>query len=107
MLIVAPLTALLLTACLVTPTHHGSEFVVAPALPLIVELDVEPYYYQNGYYYYYSNERWSYSNARSGPWRELPRSHYPKEVRFKGDRDRGRRGQDHDRRNGDRDRDRD
>ena len=106
MLIVVPFTALLLTACVVTPTHHGG-LLVAPALPLIVELGTEPYYYQSGYYYHYNNDRWSYSNARSGPWSDLPRSHYPKEVRFTGGHDdRGRRGHDRDRRDGDRDRDR-
>jgi hypothetical protein len=76
--------------------------VVAPALPLVVELGAEPYYYQGGYHYYYDNNRWSYSNSRSGPWTDLPRSHYPKETRFKGrgdGRGEGRgEGQDHDRR---------
>lgn len=98
MLIVAPLAALLLTACVVAPARHGSGLVVAPALPLIVELGVEPYYYQGGYYYFYNNNRWSYSNSRSGPWMDLPRSHYPKEIRRKrGDHDQGR-GQVWDRR---------
>jgi len=98
MLIVASLTALLLTACVVAPADHGSGMVMAPPLPLIVELGVEPYYYQSGYHYYYHNDRWSYSNSRSGPWMDLPRSHYPKETRFKGRAD-GRGGdQDHDRR---------
>jgi hypothetical protein len=91
MLVVAPLTALVLTACVVEPAHYGSRLVVAPALPLVVELGVEPYYYQGGYHYYYNNGNWRYSRARSGPWVDLPRSHYPKEIRRKvgpGDRDR-------------------
>ena len=104
MLVAAPLTALLLTACVVAPAHHGAGLAVVPALPLIVELGVEPYYYQSGYYYYYNNDRWSYSNARSGPWMDLPRSHYPKEVRFKGGAHDQGRGGDHDR---DRDQDHD
>ena len=87
MLIVAPLTALLLTACVVAPARHGSGLVVAPALPLIVEIGVDPYYYQSGYYYFYNNNRWSYSNSRSGPWMDLPRSHYPKEIRRRGSAD--------------------
>jgi len=58
--------------------------VVVPALPTIVVLESEPYYYQGGYHYHYQNDRWYYSNARSGPWAELPRDHYPKEVRYKG-----------------------
>lgn len=96
MLIVAPLTALLLTACIVAPADRGHGLVVAPALPLIVELGAEPYYYHSGYYYYYNNNRWSYSNARSGPWTDLPRSHYPKEIRFQGGADDRGRGQGHD-----------
>jgi len=102
MLIVAPLAALLLSACVVAPADYGPGMVVAPALPLVVELGAEPYYYQGGYHYYYDNNRWSYSNSRSGPWTDLPRSHYPKETRFKGrgdGRGEGRgEGQDHDRR---------
>src|ERR1700675_2890932 len=99
MLIVA-LTALMLTACIVAPVEHGSGMVVVPALPLTVELGVEPYYYQSGYHYYYNNDRWSYARSRSGPWVDLPRSHYPKETRFKGRTEaRG------DGRDGDRDRD--
>lgn len=97
MLIVAPLAALLLSACVLVPTDQGPAMVVAPALPLIVELGVEPYYYQHGYYYHYNNNNWRYSNSRSGPWSDLPRSHYPRETRFKGRADR---------RDGDRDRDR-
>lgn len=97
MLIVAPLTALLLTACVVAPVPYDSGLVVAPALPLVVELGAEPYYYQGGYHYYYNNERWSYSHSRSGPWIDLPRSHYPKEIRRRGGADgRGRdQGRDH------------
>ena len=97
MLIVVPFTALLLTACAVTPTHHGG-LVVAPALPLIVEIGAEPYYYQSGYHYYYNNDRWSYSHSRSGPWSDLPRNYYPKETRYRGGSDGRDRGQDHDRR---------
>lgn len=70
MQIVAPLAALLLSACVVTPAGHGPGVVVAPALPLIVELGVEPYYYHQGYHYHYHyhNHAWRYSNSRSGPW---------------------------------------
>ena len=99
MLIVIPFTALLLSGCVVTPVDR---VVVAPALPVIVEFDTEPYYYQQGYYYYYHDNYWRYSQSRSGPWVELPRSHYPKEIRYKGRGDG--RGRDRDR---DRDHDRD
>ena len=85
MLIAALLTALVLSACIVVPADHGPPgMVVAPALPAVVELGPDPYYYQRGYYYYYDNNRWRYSNSRSGPWADLPRSHYPKETRYKG-----------------------
>lgn len=95
----ALLAALLPTACYVVPADRGPDYVVAPALPVIVELDVEPYYYHGGYYYYYHDHNWSYSHAKKGPWKALPRDRYPREVRH-----RGRDGRDGDR---DRDRDRD
>lgn len=104
LLIVVPLAALLLSACILSPSRHGSGMVLAPALPPIVELDVEPFYFQSGYYYHYDNNNWRYSKSRSGPWAELPRSHYPKETKFKRGSDR--RDKDHDR-DHDRDRDRD
>jgi hypothetical protein len=94
--IAALLTALLLSACILVPADHGPGMVVAPALPAVVELGPEPYYYQRGYYYYYDNNHWRYSQSRSGPWADLPKSHYPKETRYKGHGD-GRGGdQDHD-----------
>jgi hypothetical protein len=97
-LYVALLAAPLLTACVVVPDRHGDGFAIAPALPLVVELGVEPYYYHSGYYYYYSNNNWSYSNAKTGPWRELPRDRYPREVRSRGHGDDRGRGRDRDRR---------
>lgn len=99
----ASLAALLLSACVLVPADQGPGMVVAPALPLIVELGVEPYYYHQGYHYHYDNNRWRYSTSRSGPWADLPQSHYPRETRFKGRADR--RDGDRDR-YGDRDRDR-
>lgn len=92
----ALLAALLLSACYVAPAHRGPDYVVAPALPVVVELGVEPYYHHSGYYYYYHDHdhSWSYSNARTGPWKKLPRDRYPREIRYKDrdgrDRDRGR-----------------
>ena len=80
------------TACVVMPAGRGRGpgVVIVPPLPSIVVLEQEPYYYQSGYYYYYHNNNWSYSKTRSGPWEDLPRGHYPKEIRFKGrDDDRG------------------
>ena len=77
------LAAGILSACVVASGPHGHSVVVAPALPTIVVLEEEPYYYHSGYYYYYRSGGWSYSHSKNGPWAELPRGHYPKEVRFK------------------------
>lgn len=91
--------ALLLTACYVGPEpRRGYGYVVAPALPVIVEIGVEPYYYHSGYYYYYHDRNWSYSHSKAGPWRDLPRDRYPREVRHRDGR-----GGDHDGRGDDRD----
>lgn len=111
-LLALPLAALLLSACVVAPVGRGPGVGVAvgiavPALPLIVELGSDGYYVQGGYTYYYDNNRWRYAQSRSGPWVELPRSHYPQETRYRGrdrDRDRDRDRRDDDRRDGDRDR---
>ena len=103
--------ALLLSACVVAPSNDRGRdrdrdyYVVAPALPMVVELGVEPYYFSSGFFYYYQerDHRWSYSRDRAGPWNELPRDRYPRETRFK-DRDHNRdRGHNRD---GDHDRDR-
>lgn len=86
----ALLAALLPTACYVVPA--GPDYVVAPALPVVVELGVEPYYYHSGFHYYYHDHdhRWSYSRARTGPWKALPRDRYPREIRYKDRHDRDR-----------------
>lgn len=92
------LAALVLSACVVTPAD--GPYVVAPALPVVVELDVVPYYHGGYYYHYHDRDRvWSYSRSKAGPWKELPRDRYPREIRYKDrerehDRDRDR----HDRR---------
>lgn len=78
-----------LTSCVVSSGPPGYGEVTVSPLPTVVVLDSDPYYYQNGYYYYYQNNNWRYSKSRSGPWMDLPRSHWPKEVRHR-DRDRDR-----------------
>jgi hypothetical protein len=83
-LILTPLAAILLSACVVAPPGYGYGMGVAPALPVTVELGLEPYYYQGGYHYYYDNNSWRYSTSRSGPWSDLPKSHYPRETRYQG-----------------------
>jgi hypothetical protein len=98
----APLTLLLLSGCVVGPRGHGPGVsfgvgIAVPTLPLVVELGSDPYYVQGGYTYFYDNDRWRYSESRSGPWVDLPRSHYPRETRYRDrpngrDRDRGDRG---------------
>lgn len=102
-IVITILIGISLAACVAVPTGrhgHGGGVMVVPLLPSIVVLGAEPYYFQDGYHYHYNNGRWFYARSRSGPWVDLPRDHYPKEVRFK-ERDR-----DHDR-DHDRDRDRD
>ncbi|RII26740.1 MAG: hypothetical protein CXR31_10055 [Geobacter sp.] len=95
LVLVALFAAFTLTACFVSPGPGGS--VMVSPLPPVVELGSDPYYYQDGYYYYYQNNNWRYSRSRSGPWAELPRTHWPKEVRHKGGDDNRGRGRDDDR----------
>lgn len=62
----------------------GVDVVVTiPALPSIVVMQQDPYYYHQGYHYHYTNNRWYYSKSKRGPWKDLPRSHYAKEVKYK------------------------
>ncbi len=108
--IAAPLAALLLSACVVAPPGRGHGVgigigITVPALPLVVELGSEPYYTHGGYTYFYDNNRWRYADSRAGPWVDLPRSHYPRETRYRGRP--GGRDQDRDGTPNHRDRDRD
>lgn len=73
---------LLLAACAVRSGYHGEAYI-APALPTVVILEEEPYYVYSGYHYHYTNNVWFYSSSRSGPWKELPRDRWPKEVKHK------------------------
>jgi hypothetical protein len=73
-------------SCVATVGPHGAGVALAPPLPATVEL-VDPYYVYGGYHYYYHDDRWYYSQSRDGRWIDLPRDHYPREVRFKGSRD--------------------
>jgi hypothetical protein len=86
--LLALFAALTLTSCVVSPGPPGYGRVMVSPLPAIVELGADPYYYQDGYYYFYQNNNWRYSKSRSGPWADLPRSHWPKEIRHRdSDRD--------------------
>ncbi len=98
----------LLTSCMVVPAgrgHRSEGVMIAPLLPPVVVLEAEPYYYYGDYHYHYDNDRWFYSNSRRGPWAELPRDRYPKEVRYKGKGGKHNRGRYDDQRDRDRDND--
>ena len=83
-LLVELVAALLLTGCMWETGPHGSgAVIVVPALPSIVVLDSGPYYQHGGYHYHYQGDRWYYSRSRGGPWEDLPRDRYPKEVKYK------------------------
>ena len=88
----------LLTACVVAPGgrsgYHSEGVMIAPLLPPVVVFDVEPYYFYSDFHYHYTNNSWYYSKSRSGPWAELPRDRYPREVRFKRNDRRHDRGHD-------------
>ena len=77
--LLAAFAAVSISGCMVSARHGG--LVLAPALPSLVVLEQEPYYYQSGYHYHYRNDAWFYSESRSGPWVSLPRDRYPREVR--------------------------
>jgi hypothetical protein len=77
------ISILLLSACMVVP-HRGGGLEVVPILPTVVELDGEGYYAQGGYHYFYTNNQWYYSDSRNGRRSELPRSHWPRETRYRG-----------------------
>ena len=77
----------LLTACVVVPGggpgHRSDRVMIAPFLPAVVVLDVEPYYFYGDFHYHYTSDSWYYSKSRRGPWVALPRDRYPREVKFK------------------------
>jgi hypothetical protein len=77
------LAALLSAGCVMTAGPHGASLAIAPPLPVVVEL-ADPYYFHGDFHYYYNNDRWYYSRSRGGPWVDLPRDRYPKEVRHRG-----------------------
>jgi hypothetical protein len=88
---------LLLTACVIAPSHRGEGgVVIAPALPAVVELEFpDALYFYSDYYYHYRDNDWYYSHSKNGPWNNLPRDRHPREIRYKNrggndDRDRDR-----------------
>ena len=91
--------AAFLAACVVVPGRHGAP-VLVPLLPPLVVLDAEPYYVQGGFHYHYDNGSWFYATSRSGPWLDLPRDHYPREVRYRGEEGNRGRGDQHEQEKG-------
>ena len=73
----------MLAGCLIVPGRRGGGLALVPPLPPIVVLGAEPYYVHEGYHYHYRNDGWYYAPSRGGPWAQLPRNHYPREVRFR------------------------
>lgn len=82
-LVVLVSTAFMCISCAASIGPRGTSITIAPPLPVTVEL-FDPYYTYGGYYYYYHSDRWYYSGSKSGPWRDLPRDRYPREIRHKG-----------------------
>lgn len=83
-IIAALLATLAVGGCICTPGQQGYGVSISvPALPPLVVLDFEPFFFHSGFYYYFQGDRWSYSQSRGGPWRELPRDRYPREVRYR------------------------
>lgn len=78
------LAVFLFAACVMTAGPHGASVAIAPPLPVVVELTDTPYYFHSGFHYYFDNDRWYYSRNQGGTWIDLPRKHYPKEVRYRG-----------------------
>ena len=76
----------MLTACIVPSRHGGVDVLLPPPLPMVIDLGPDRYYHQNGYNYYYQGDRWQYSKDRDGSRSDLPRSHWPREIRQRGDR---------------------
>ena len=87
----------MLAGCLMVPVPgpRGPGVIMAPPLPPVVVLGEEPYYVSGGYYYYYRNNGWAYSHSQRGPWVDLPRDRYPREVRYRDHRDEHGGGRDH------------
>ena len=75
--------AFLLAGCVIAQSPGGYGVEPAPALPAVIELDASPYYFHGGFYYFFHDNRWDYARTRNGPWRELPRSGWPREIRHR------------------------
>jgi hypothetical protein len=94
-MIVVLISAFFVTGCAIGFGRHGEGLVIVPALPATVELDADQHYYQNGYYYNYQGNAWLYSESREGPWLQLPRNRYPREVHYRNHDEHGHGDQHH------------
>lgn len=79
------LATTLLTGCLVAPNAYGGLSVI-PVLPFRVEIGDDGHYAHGGYRYRYVRDCWYVAPTRGGAWVELPRSHWPREIRRRGGR---------------------
>jgi hypothetical protein len=84
-IIILIFAATMLISCIVSPGHRGEGgVVIAPALPVVVELEFpDQLYFYNDYYYHYKDNDWYYSRSKEGQWNHLPRDRHPREVRYK------------------------
>jgi hypothetical protein len=76
---------LMLSACIVPSRHGGVDVYLPPPLPVIVDLGPDRHYRHEGYDYYYQGDRWQYSRDSDGYRSDLPQSHWPREIRRRGD----------------------
>jgi hypothetical protein len=76
------LAALMCVSCAAYVGPHGAGVSIGPPLPYTME-SANPYYAYSGRPDYYNNDRGYYAQSGSGPWRDLPRDQYPREVRYK------------------------
>lgn len=83
-LIILASSVFILTSCVVA-NRRGGGIEVIPILPGIVEIGDDSYYHHDGYHYFYSNNSWQYSTSRNGPRSQLPKSHWPRETRHRGE----------------------
>ncbi len=71
------------TGCVVAPDpYYGSGVEMAPPLPVFVEMYGRPNYYHRGYHYLYDNNQWYYTRNTRDHWRQLPRTHWPRDTQY-------------------------
>jgi hypothetical protein len=61
----------------------SSVVVIAPPLPPIVEIEAGLHFLHDGFYYFIEDGVWFYADRPDGLKLKLPKSHYPKEVKYK------------------------